>query len=251
MVPSDHVTIQLVDGRMKRIDWSKISRVDGLPSRAAKTPSKSDDDEDAELERTPTLNARPQKAPQTASASPSLYGREQVGSVPIGPGVQPVMMRVDGTRPGTAALEYRPVALADGLQDYAEVGWRTGSTRIKYPHRSDRDVFVQRSVRDQLSRSVWSDARHTFRRQLQTVSRRITGAGWCGLAFDLCRRSADGRKHHYCQGHSSRVGLDTQDSETDFRLRFALGSERLCLGCIRVLRRGGTNGPLGCVCFCV
>lgn len=126
VVPSDHVTIQLVDGRMKRIDWSKISRVDGLPSRAAKTPSKSDDDEDAELERTPTLNARPPKAPQTASASPSLYGREQVGSMPIGPGVQPVMMRVDGTRPGTAALEYRPVALADGLQDYAEVGWRTG-----------------------------------------------------------------------------------------------------------------------------
>jgi hypothetical protein len=126
VVPNDHVTIQLIDGKVKRIDWGKISRVDGLPARASKTPTKSDDEEDAELERTPTLNGRPPKAPQAASTPPLFDGREQLGSMPIAPGVQPVMMRVDGTRYGLAKLEYRPVVISDGLEDYAEVGWRIG-----------------------------------------------------------------------------------------------------------------------------
>lgn len=145
IVPRDHVTLRLHDGKTMRIDWSKIAGVDGLkPVPVDRKPATSNlplpppkrrsGDDDDEVERAPSLRPQrtlevpqsPQPSPgHTTESTPRLDERRQDTMVPptpiismdVAPGIKPVGVRFTGLNRG-ATVEY----LA-GLAEVDGVSW--------------------------------------------------------------------------------------------------------------------------------
>lgn len=113
VVPRDHLTLQLVDGKLMRIDWNKILTVEGLPApqQNPRTPSSSatsrktaEDDEERGRQganRTPVAPVSPSPEPTTPALPPLL----KTVTMPTSAGVAPIALRFTGMKKG-AFVEY-------------------------------------------------------------------------------------------------------------------------------------------------
>jgi len=119
VVPKDHITLQLHDGKTMRIDWLKITNVDGLPSATPVKDAKQSfpsrkrdvDDDDEELFGGRAKQKKvPERQPSAAAASsaappppPSVAPAKT--SMPLTVGATPKVIRFTGVT-GGVAVEY-------------------------------------------------------------------------------------------------------------------------------------------------
>lgn len=115
VVPKDHVTLRIHDGKSVRIEWSKITGIDGLPVGPIdrKPPAavhRVEVDEDENDEHAASLKPNRTTGPRAAEKNIQVQSAQQtepesVVSMPLYPGNKPVQVRFTGMRQG-AMIEY-------------------------------------------------------------------------------------------------------------------------------------------------